>query len=87
MFGMEISKPLGGHGLLFLVLFGGVFLVWFGFFPPRKPIHIALVTCKRGALSSLALVMHFLNLKNPSLERLLFLVGVVFSFVRFQTTQ
>lgn len=91
MFGVEISKQLGGYGLFFLVLLGGGgdCLRFFFLFlsPSRKPIHIALVACKRGALSSLALVMYFLNFKKPSLQKLLFLVGVVFSFVCFQTTQ
>lgn len=57
------------------------------FFSPRRPIHISLVVCKMRVLSSLALVMHFLNFKNPSLQKLIFLVRVLFPFVCFQTTQ
>lgn len=76
---MEISKPLGGH-----VLFG---FSWFFFSSPRRPIHISLVACKMWILNSLALVMHFLNFKNPSLQKLVFLLRVLFPFVCFQTTQ
>lgn len=49
---------LGGHGLLtlFICLFS------------RKPIDIALVTCKSRALNSLALVTHFLNFKISLLK-------------------
>lgn len=66
-----------------------LFGVFFFFFFPLQGSPSALLWwhAKGELLSSLALVMYFLNFKKPSLQKLLFLVGVVFSFVCFQTTQ